>query len=324
MIALKNLIRLASAPAMQNTDWHLIMPYIKNRRIHAGSGDFLYSDMLLTALLFMDQVALLLLRQVKAQRSARIHDVIRIEMLLERTINLHLIVADLGLQPRGGHLADAVMVAHGSAGLLDVIHNTVLVFEIFINAVHFRLEDEVEVCALWVEVRHMRHTHRVRAALTVGTHAFVNVHEVIPVDGALQCVEHQAVIAQILAQIRVAEAALLPTSCDDTGSVHCAVFMADIPNAAFYVFAKVALSLREAKHQATLVGFIAARFEQRVNRRIRHAVEVEGDLRFLRVGHTEHGWEAELALHDLAGGGDGVVPVVENIAEAEAVFPACI
>ncbi len=29
MIALKNLIRLASAPAMQNTDWHLIMPYIK-------------------------------------------------------------------------------------------------------------------------------------------------------------------------------------------------------------------------------------------------------------------------------------------------------
>ena len=55
----------------------------------------LYSDMLLTALLFMDQVALLLLRQVKAQRSARIHDVIRIEMLLERTINLHLIVADL-------------------------------------------------------------------------------------------------------------------------------------------------------------------------------------------------------------------------------------
>lgn len=51
MIALKNLIRLASAPAMQNTDWHLIMPYIKNRRILHGSGDFLYSDMLLTALL---------------------------------------------------------------------------------------------------------------------------------------------------------------------------------------------------------------------------------------------------------------------------------
>ena len=100
MIALKNLIRLASAPAMQNTDWHLIMPYIKNRRILHGSGDFLYSDMLLTALLFMDQVALLLLRQVKAQSSARIHDVIRIEMLLERTINLHLIVADLRSEER--------------------------------------------------------------------------------------------------------------------------------------------------------------------------------------------------------------------------------
>lgn len=62
---------------------------------------FYISDMILTAYFLWIQVALLLLRQVKAQRSARIHDVIRIEMLLERTINLHLIVADLGLQPRG-------------------------------------------------------------------------------------------------------------------------------------------------------------------------------------------------------------------------------
>lgn len=268
----------------------------------------------------MDQVAPLVFRQVKAERPARIHDVVRIKVLFERAVDFHLIVADLGLQPRGGHLADAVVVAHRGAGCLDMIHDPVLVFQIFVDIAHLCLEDEIEVCTLWIEVRHMRHAHRVRAALAVGAHALVDVHEVIPVDGAFERVEHQAVVAQILAQVWIAEAAFLPAPRDDAGGIHRAIFMADIPNAAFYIFAKVALSLREAKHQAALVGFIAARFEQRVNRRIRHAVEVEGDLRLLRVRYAEHGWEAELALHDLAGGGDGVVPVVENIAEAEAVL----
>lgn len=71
-----------------------------------------HSPVVRTVLLFVDEIALLILREVQAERPARIHDVIRVKVLLERAVDIHLIAADLSLQPGGGHLADAMMVAH--------------------------------------------------------------------------------------------------------------------------------------------------------------------------------------------------------------------
>ena len=57
--------------------------------------------------------------QVKSERSAGIHDVVRVEVLLQGTQHVIFVFAERTFQPRGKHLADAVVVAHCRAGLLN-------------------------------------------------------------------------------------------------------------------------------------------------------------------------------------------------------------
>ena len=54
--------------------------------------------------LLVDEVSLLILGEVETECSARIHQVVGIEVLLERAVDIHLVLADLRLEPRSGHL----------------------------------------------------------------------------------------------------------------------------------------------------------------------------------------------------------------------------
>ena len=74
------------------------------------------------------------------------------------------------------------MVAHRGAVLLDVVHNAALILEVFVEVVHLRLENKVEVRALGIEVIHMGHADSVGSALAEAADILIDLAEVIPVD----------------------------------------------------------------------------------------------------------------------------------------------
>ena len=73
-----------------------------------------------------------------------------------------------------------------------------------------RNEDEVEVGSLRIEVRGVRHAHGVRAALDIIADTLVQAVQVIPRDAGLQSVDQDAVIAKVLAHVRLGVAGLFP------------------------------------------------------------------------------------------------------------------
>ena len=270
--------------------------------------------------LLVDEVSLLILGEVETECSARIHQVVGIEVLLERAVDIHLVLADLRLEPRSGHLAYAVVVAHRRAVLLDVVHDAALILEILVKVVHLRFEYEVEVCALGIEVGHMGHADGVGSALAEAADILVDVGEVIPVDRALEGVEHKAVVAHVLAQVGIGEATLLPALGDDAGGVHCTVLLAYLVYLLCDVLAEVLLALAPAEHEHTLAVLVALGGEHLVNNGVRNAVEAESYRSLLGVGETEDRREAELALHYLTRRVETVLPILENIGELLAVL----
>lgn len=132
--------------------------------------------------LLVDEVSLLIFGEVETECSARIHQVVGIEVLLERAVDIHLVLTDLRLEPRSGHLAYAVVVAHRRAVLLDVVHDAALILKILVEVVHLRFKYEVEICALGIEVGHMGHADGVWSALAEAADILIDIGEVIPVD----------------------------------------------------------------------------------------------------------------------------------------------
>ena len=77
--------------------------------------------------LLVDEVSLLILGEVETECSARIHQVVGIEVLQERAVENHQVLAEMRHEPRSGHLAYAVVVAHRRAVLLNVVHDAALI-----------------------------------------------------------------------------------------------------------------------------------------------------------------------------------------------------
>ena len=73
-------------------------------------------------------------------------------MLFEGAEDFVFVMTDRPLQPRREHLADAVVVAHGCAALLDRIENTCVISLELRRIVHPRDENPVQVGSLRIDV----------------------------------------------------------------------------------------------------------------------------------------------------------------------------
>ena len=107
-----------------------------------SNGSFLLSKSPAFSLLFR--------AHVQSQRPAGIADVVRVEVLFERTDHVHARRSNLLLQPGPGLLANAVVVADGCAGILHRIQDAVLQLQILIDLADARDEDEIQISALRV------------------------------------------------------------------------------------------------------------------------------------------------------------------------------
>ena len=209
-------------------------------------------------------------------------------MFLERTVDFHLVVTYLSFKPRSCHLAYAVMVAHGGAVFLNIVHDTLLILEVLVKLAHLRLKDEIEVRALGIEMRHMSHAYGVGSALAEAADILIDGVEIVPVDRAFKRVKHKPVVAHILAEIRVCEAAVLPTLCDKARCVHSAVPLADFVYLLGNILAEVLFTLTPAEHENPFSVLIALGGEELVDNSVRNAVETERDGGLLGVGETEY------------------------------------
>lgn len=84
----------------------------------------------------------------RADRAARVHVVVGVEVVLEHAEHAILLLADVALEPGREHLADAVVVAHGRAGALDRVKDRGVVGLEGVLILHTGEEDEIQVRAL--------------------------------------------------------------------------------------------------------------------------------------------------------------------------------
>ena len=122
---------------------------------------------------------------------------------------------------------------------------------------------------------HMGHADCIGTALTVAAYIFVNLHEVIPVNGALKGIEHKAVVAHVLTKIWIIETSFLPSLCYKAGCIHCAVVMADFPNLTEYVFAESFFTFGKSEKENSLSVLITPEFKEGINGRIGNTVKTE-------------------------------------------------
>ena len=94
-------------------------------------------------------------QEVKADSAAGVHIVLRIKVIFEYLENAVFFLADVALEPRGEHLADAVVVAYRRTGALDSIKDSSVVCLECLLVLHFRQEDEIQVRTLRIAVAHM-------------------------------------------------------------------------------------------------------------------------------------------------------------------------
>ena len=126
---------------------------------------------------------------------------------------------------------------------------------------------------------------------------------------ALERVGRDAEVHERVAQVGVVEAALLPAAGDVAGQRHAAVTERDLCNVARDVAAEALLAVGKAEEAAALHVLVAELVEQRLQRCLVDVIELEHEVGLFRVGQAEHGRVAALALHHLAGGLHGLVPL---------------
>ena len=185
---------------------------------------------------------------------------------------------------------------------------------------HAGEEDEIQVRALRITVRHVRRDDGVRQRVADLAHVGVHLLHVRPVDRALERVGRDAEVHERVAQVGVVEAALFPAAGDVAGQRHAAVFERNFCDVARDVAAVALLTVGKAEEEAALHVLVAELVEQRLQRRLVDVVELEHEVGLFRVGQTEHGRVAALALHHLAGGLHGRVPRLEDVGESLAVL----
>ena len=116
-------------------------------------------------------------------------------MPLQRSQNSHLFFSQMCLHPGANHTPYAVMVAERSSVFLNVVDDAALEFPELVRIVHTSYEDEIEIRTLRVKMRGVCHTHRVRAALDIGSYSLMQAMEIIPGDCGLQRIDQNAIVA---------------------------------------------------------------------------------------------------------------------------------
>jgi len=83
-------------------------------------------------------------------------------MIAQHADHIHCRLANLLLQPGGGLLANAMMVAHDCPGFLDCFEDAVLQSKILIDVSNTGNEDEVQIGSLRIGMGKMRHADGLR------------------------------------------------------------------------------------------------------------------------------------------------------------------
>ena len=195
--------------------------------------------------------------EVEADGSAGIKNAVRIEVMFQGFQHFHSVGADLPFEPRSEQFSDAVVVAHASAGFLNGVQNSAMIFDEFVDVLEMRNEDEIKVGALLVAVRNMRSANGFRAGFAVCSDALINFRHAVPIYRALQGVDHDAEILNVVAHIAVVEAAAFPALADEPRKLHCSVLFANFGEFAFYEFLKRFVAVVEPEHQASFARFVA-------------------------------------------------------------------
>ena len=165
--------------------------------------------------------------------------------------------------------------------------------KVFVDIVDLGDENEVQVGALRIGVREMRHADGLGAGFDHLAHLAVHLLHLSPAHTAFQGVDHDAEVHHILTHEGVAEAAFFP------GLHHAkrrqgegVVFVADGGHFVCYQAGEIPLAIGGAQQQAALHGRVAQGAQHAVGWRVLEMVGAHGHVRLFGVGEAEHGGDS--------------------------------
>lgn len=148
----------------------------------------------------------------------------------------------------------------------------------------------------------------------------VNFGHIVPVDGALESVDDDAVVLNGVAKIRVGESAVLPRSRYVAGEIQSVILSCNLADVAIDVSLQSAFAVAEAEKQASGMLFVALCRKKRFERRTDDAVHMRHHIRFFSVGKTECRRMSEFTLHNLSHNRHTVLPRREHKRELLVFF----
>ena len=148
----------------------------------------------------------------------------------------------------------------------------------------------------------------------------VNFGHIVPVDGALESVDDDAVVLNGVAKIRVGESAVLPRSRYIAGEIQSVILSCNLADVAIDVSLQSAFAVAEAKKQASGMLFVALCRKKRFERRTDDAVHMRHHIRFFGVRKTECRRMSEFTLHNLSHNRHTVLPRREHKRELLVFF----
>ena len=138
---------------------------------------------------------------------------------------------------------------------------------------------------------------------------------------ALQCIDQNAIILQILTQVRVCETPFFPGfGHARKAEFKSLVFPENPAHFAVHIAAKGFLAIGEAKHQALLHWLITQLLQKCIGNAALDVILFHHDIGFFGIRNAENRGVTEFALHHFPAGSLGVFPVVKHVAEALTVL----
>src|SRR5208283_3511389 len=125
-----------------------------------------------------------------------------------------------------------------------------LEFYIFIQVLHLRDKDEVKVRSLRIEMRGMRHAHRLRPALDKFPYSLIKVEYIIPGYARFQGIDHNAEVLKIFPHIGVGIPPVLPLRYRITGDIEAPKTFTYFFHLPLYVYGEALFPLGGADKKA--------------------------------------------------------------------------
>ncbi len=236
-------------------------------------------------------------------------------MSLQGAENIHLHRSEVSFHPGGHHPAHPVVMAQGTAVLLDLVDDAGLERPVFLHVVHSCDEDEIQVRSLGIEMRCVRHAYRPGPGLDELPHALMQAVQVVPRDPCLEGVDHDPVVVQVFAHVGVRVPSVLPSLGRESAQRHGAVRLADPPHVLRHVLRETLLPLGASDIEASLHGLEATEAHDLVQGRSLDPVELQPHVGLFRIRNAEHAGHAEFPLRDLPRGVHRRLPGGEQVAE---------